>query len=272
MKVSTPAGGLGPIGSVDRGHGVRRRAVRAGARGPGRRRHRDAAPAPDRPLGSPAATVTPAPAAPGRPAPWCTARPWPRCAGATPRARSGATTTTCAWQPTSACQSLSLRRLRPRPPPVGPAAAPALAAPTCPPPPRSGPVAVGRLRSGRTAAGRRFVGRARLGRARGGVVAPRRRLVTSTWPPWAPTMAATMARPRPAPPRARAGRVGPVEALEDVGGLVGLHAGAVVRHSDHGPSVSSTPRCTRRWCPAGCGPARWPAGCRSPGATAWRRP
>ena len=47
-------------------------------------------------------------------------------------------------------------------------------------------------------------------------------------------MAPTMDRPSPAPPWVRERRrIGPVEALEDVLGLLGVHARAVVGHGDH---------------------------------------
>ena len=64
-----------------------------------------------------------------------------------------------------------------------------------------------------------------------------------TVPPWAATMAATMERPRPLPPRrAGPGRVDPVEALEDPPGLVGRHAGPSSRTSISAWSPASSTR------------------------------
>jgi hypothetical protein len=48
------------------------------------------------------------------------------------------------------------------------------------------------------------------------------------FPPWAVVMDAAIARPRPVPPRAGPGLVGAVEALENVGVLLGGHARPLV--------------------------------------------
>ena len=89
-----------------------------------------------------------------------------------------------------------------------------------------------------------------------------------TVPPWAATMAATIESPSPLPPLAAGpGRVGPVEALEDAGAPPRSACPVRCRAPRSRPSSPVLiDRARWRSSPAACGPGRWPAGCRSPGA------
>ena len=80
----------------------------------------------------------------------------------------------------------------------------------------------------------------------------RRRWRRSTLPPWASTIAATIARPSPAPPRAAlAAALGAPEALEQRVGVVGRQARAVVAHLERARRRPSRSTATSIGVPAG---------------------
>ena len=96
-------------------------------------------------------------------------------------------------------------------------------------------------------------------------------------PPCAATMDATIDRPEArAAALPRAPGVGAVEAVEDAAAVLGLDARPVVDDAQLGRAASPRDPARRRITSTGrpgaaCGRARWPAGCRRPGAAGPRR-